>query len=319
MSREAFVQGRQQGWRTLETLLASLEDGRAEPRRAAELPELHRRCCHDLALVRERRYGLDLEERLNDMAVRGHAQLHRRAAPSGRRVASFFAAGFPRAVRRDGRLFALAALLLFGPAAAMGALTGVEPDALSALLSPEAVAEFEDMYSAPKPMPRGAESDLAAFGFYVWNNVSIAFRTFAGGVLACVGTAFFLVHNGLVLGGVAAHLTRHGMGTAFWSFVVGHAALELTGIVVAGQAGLKLGVAVIAPGRRRRSDALREAAHSSLPLVLGAATLLLAAAVVEAFWSAASGIGPITKVAVGTALWLLVAAYLSLGGLGREA
>ena len=42
------------------------------------------------------------------------------------------------------------------------------------------------------------------FGFYILNNVSIGFRSFAGGIIFGLGTIFFLVFNGLILGGVVA-------------------------------------------------------------------------------------------------------------------
>src|SRR3546814_8966695 len=61
----------------------------------------------------------------------------------------------------------------------------------------------------------------------------IGFRTFAGGLLAGVGSLLVLVFNGVMFGTVAAHLQGIGHGGPFWRFVVGHAAPELSAIVVA--------------------------------------------------------------------------------------
>src|SRR3546814_6586755 len=69
----------------------------------------------------------------------------------------------------------------------------------------------------------------------------IGFRTFAGGLLAGVGSLLVLVFNGVMFGTVAAHLQGIGHGGPFWRFVVGHAAPELSALVVAGTAGLRLG------------------------------------------------------------------------------
>ena len=48
-------------------------------------------------------------------------------------------------------------------------------------------------------------------GFYVWNNVGIAFRCFATGALFGLGSVFYLVYNGLVLGTIEGHLWARGM------------------------------------------------------------------------------------------------------------
>ena len=318
MNRESFERRHAEQWARLAALLDDLDARRADSRRAAELPALHRRCCHHLALARARHLGADLEERLNALALRGHQRLYREQGTDAGRIADFLLRGFPRLVRKEARLFWLATLLFYGPMLAMGALTWHEPEAIYSLLDAGTVRRFEEMYAgAPGgDGERGADADFMMFGHYVQNNVSIAFRTFAGGLLAGAGTVFILTTNGLIIGGIGAHLTATGRGEAFWSFVVTHGAFELTAIVIAGVAGLRLGLALIAPGRLRRSQALREAGRRALPLVLGVAALLLVAAFVEAFWSSARWAGPALKAWVGATAWLAVAVYL--GTFGRE-
>src|SRR3546814_5030348 len=93
--------------------------------------------------------------------------------------------------------------------------------------------------------------------------------TFAGGLLAGVGSLLVLVFNGVMFGTVAAHLQGIGHGGPFWRFVVGHAAPELSAIVVAGTAGLRLGLGLVAPGRRRRIDALVEGGRIGGKLCIG--------------------------------------------------
>ncbi|WP_428496433.1 stage II sporulation protein M [Pseudomonas chlororaphis] len=69
---------------------------------------------------------------------------------------------------------------------------------------------------------------------------------------------------------MAGHLTQIGYGATFWSFVVGHSAFELSAIALAGAAGLKMGWALIAPGRLPRGEALLLAARTSVQLICGA-------------------------------------------------
>ena len=70
--------------------------------------------------------------------------------------------------------------------------------------------------------------------------------------------------NGLLLGAIAGLLVTRGDSERFFSFVVTHSAFELTAIVLSGAAGLKLGHAVLAPGRLTRTQALMRAARDDL-------------------------------------------------------
>jgi uncharacterized membrane protein SpoIIM required for sporulation len=160
---------------------------------------------------------------------------------------------------------------------------------------------------------READSSLMMFGFYIWNNIRIGFQTFAGGLLFGVGSIWFLGANGVVIGAVAGYLTQIGYSETFWSFVAGHSSLELTAIAIAGAAGLRLGMAVIAPGNVSRRAALVAAARPAVRLMYGAAAMFLGAAFVEAFWSPLTEIDFQIKILVGIAGWAILLAYFPAG------
>ena len=152
------------------------------------------------------------------------------------------------------------------------------------------------------------------FGFYIKNNIGIGFQTFASGIAFGVGTLFFLIYNGASIGTVAGYLGQFGYGETFFSFVIGHGAFELTAIVIAGAAGLKLGIALLAPGRKHRLRSLADAARVSVRLTYGAALMLLTAAFIEAYWSSSAAISAPVKFAVGAVLWSAVIVYFIAGG-----
>ena len=105
----------------------------------------------------------------------------------------------------------------------------------------------------------------------------------------------------------------------FWSFVIGHGAFELTAVTFAGAAGLKLGWALLAPGRLSRGEALRQAAAKAIQLVAGVILLLLVAAFVEGYWSSLTRFPATVKYGVGAALCLLVGSYFLFAGRQRHA
>src|SRR6185436_653883 len=94
---------------------------------------------------------------------------------------------------------------------------------------------------------------------------------------------------------------------------------ELTAIVMSGAAGLRIGHALLAPGRRTRLAALRHASADAIVVMYGVIAFLLIAAAVEAFWSSARWVAPEVKYGVGAACWALVIAYLGWQGRPRAA
>jgi uncharacterized membrane protein SpoIIM required for sporulation len=329
MKQAQFVARHEREWEALAQWL----DARAASPRAArasrgwqglrdeDMPARYRRLCQQLALARRRGYSPEVTARLQALMQRGHDALYRPPPPRWRRVLQFLLADFPRLVRAQrGCLWASAALFA---ASMVGMYFAVRwrPELVHSLFDPRQLAQFESMYDPAAPsakLGRDSGGDLAMFGYYIANNVGIGFRTFASGLLAGVGSLAALAFNGVVFGAVAAHLQGIGHGGPFWRFVAGHSAPELTAIVVAGAAGLRLGLDLLAPGRRSRVDALIEGGKVGGKLCLGVFAMLLFAAFVEAFWSSIGWIPAPVKFAVGGALWVLVLGWLGFAGRVRD-
>ncbi len=328
MRQEQFIQRHQQEWADFEQWL----DARAaKPRRARvttgwrglqdeAVPAAYRRLCQQLGLARRRGYSPQLCARLQTLMQRGHAVMYRPPLPRWQRVFEFLLADFPALVRAE-RGVMLASLLLFGlPLVLSFVAVQLRPELIHTLMGPPQVAELEAMYSkAAEKLGRDSGSDLAMFGYYIFNNISIGLRTYASGLLAGVGPVLAIVFNGLMIGAVAGHLQAVGLGDPFWRFVAGHSAFELTAIVIAGGAGLRLGLALLVPGRRRRVDALVEDGRRGALLCLGVFVMLLLAAFIEAYWSSISTLPAMVKYTVAGLLWTGVGLWLWRGGRDRDA
>ena len=277
-------------------------------------PAAYREVCHHLALARARRYGLGLQTRLNQLALEGHRVLYRERPSWWRQFGHFLDVELPRAVRAHWRYMAVSAVCLLGPMVLLVWLMQDRPGLIYSIADGNTVMSIERMYADDRELlgEREADSNFLMFGFYIYNNVGIGFRTFAGGLLFGIGTLFFLIYNGVFIGGVSGYLNTMPYRENFWSFVVGHGAFELTAIVMFGAAGLRLGMALLAPGRRRRWHSVRDAGRTVLPVVVGATVFMLIAAFVEAYWSSQTWPGFAAKYAVGGVLWFAVLAYLFL-------
>jgi len=166
--------------------------------------------------------------------------------------------------------------------------------------------------------PRDVSSDADMFGYYVYNNVSIAFRTFAGGILAGIGSLVILCFNGAFLGIVAGHIINAGFTGTFFPFVIGHSSFELNAIVLAAQGGLLLGYRLFFTGGLSRAASLRLAGKTALPIITGAGLMLLLAACIEAFWSSRHDFPVVMRYAAGIVGWVLVIFYFIFAGRDRK-
>ena len=142
----------------------------------------------------------------------------------------------------------------------------------------------------------------------------MAFQCFAGGLFAGLGSLFFLMYNGAFSGALAGFLSARGLGPTFFSFVVTHSAFELIAIVLSGAAGLKIGSALLAPGRLSRTQSLMTATRESAILLYGVTVLLFVAAMIEAFWSSAPWLPHTAKYASGAVSWAAVVGYVTYRG-----
>lgn len=310
-------------WQALEQLLDQLEASRRPPGAdAAAAARAYRRVCEHLALAQSRGYPLHLSERLDALAQRAHRLIYRRPTRALHDLRQLAFHRFPNTLRAHGRYLLVATLVFTLPLLALLVACWLEPSMALTVLSAEHLSEFDEMYGDgrnPIGRDRSADTDWMMFGFYIRNNISVAFQCFATGLAAGLGSLFFMAYNGALAGAVGGYLQAHGLGHNFWPFVATHSAFELTAIVIAGAAGLRLGHALLAPGRLTRRAALRAAAADGAVLVGGAALMLMGAAVLEAFWSSARWVPVPAKLALAALCWAGVAAYCSLAGRGQDA
>ena len=318
MIKQDFMDERRARWTRLENVLERLESRRVKTVEQHELDEfvhLYRMACSDLARARSEELGDDVESYLNSIVARGHKQFRPPSSPDRRKLLRFFTQRFPRSVRRLKWYMITAALLFVVPTVLSAVAVANDPDVAYSLTDPAQLEMLTEAYAEGHEGGRSEDDDSAMAGFYVFNNVGVAFRCFATGVFFGLGSIFFLVLNGVMGGAVGAFICVAGYWESFLSFVVGHGAFELTAIVLSGGTGLRLGMILVNPGPWRRMDALKVHAREMIDVVLGSGAMLLVAAALEGFWSP-SAAPPTIKFAVGGALWLLVFTYLIAVGRG---
>lgn len=316
--QDVFVAQRQAEWRELDMLLGQEKalyshDGATISRIAS----LYRALCNDLVRCKSARYSPDLSGYLNGIAGRAHSALYGARPIRAFGVSALVLREFPAALRKNWRFFLLATALFVIPWIVGQAATMAEPSFAKQVLPASMLEHMARSYSTGFEDGRAFGGDSAMAGHYVQNNVGIAFRCFATGILFGLGSVFFLVYNGLTIGTVTGWVWNAGHGGNILTFMCGHAPFELTAILIAGAAGMRMGYALVATGGRTRLGSLRASAREIGALIVGAAVMLVIAAAIEGFWSPSS-LPPVVKWIASGVFTLGVAAFLLFAGRDRS-
>jgi uncharacterized membrane protein SpoIIM required for sporulation len=306
---EDFIGSRSGAWNELRALVDKA--GRRPQRLGADgvlrLGELYRAAAADLAFAR-RRFPRDPATISLERLV-GRARHLVYQAPARREaVLDWVRRGYWQSVATRKRELAIAALITFGVAALAAVWAYRDPGAAGGL-----VPGAYDSVTRPRPhganlgLPLSTRTEFATEIFT--NNIRVTFLAFAAGVLVGVGTAILLLYNGIVLGTVGGLAAGSGNGRVFFELVTAHGLLELSCIVVCGAAGMRMGWAVVEPGRRTRPQALGDEARDAIKVVLGTAPWLVVAGLIEGFLTPA-GLGLPAVLGIGIAAagtyWTLV-------------
>ena len=289
----------------LDALLGRGSKLRKDPDAIRRLSELYRATAADLAIARRRMPGDPLVVGLERRVVSARQRLAGldRARP---RIIHFLTTGYWQRVRERPRILLVAFLFLMVPWMLASIWATHEP-AKAAGLVPGGAQSVTSRDRADFGLSADEKAQTSAAIFT--NNIRVTFLAFALGIAAGVGALALLGYQGVVLGatfGLAIHV---GNGEALFEFVFPHGILELSCIIVAGAAGMRMGWAIVAPGYRTRAEAVRAEAAGAIEMIAGTALVLVGCGIVEGSLST-SGIGLIPAIAVGVFLgagfWSLV-------------
>jgi len=281
-----FIARREPGWEALEALLVRADRGGLAALARDDVRELalrYRAATADLAAARSRAYSHELRAYLNRLTARAYALVYAGSAANGwTRIATFACETFPREIRRSGAIIAATSALFIVAWIVAYVFVARTPTNAYAFLPDTAIPVItKSLHDSNFGFDRSQAPAVSSM--IITNNIRTAMLAFAGGMTLGILTLWVILTNGLMVGGLGALFASKGFGTDFWATIAPHGVIELTSIQIAGGAGLLLAQAIVAPGRLRRADALRENARRAGVLMIGVAGLLVVAGTIEGF------------------------------------
>lgn len=277
-----YVQGNRERWDRLHELLEmkkrSFEDLR-------EMGVLYQRATDDLSYCQTRYPGSDVASYLNHLVRKCHTVLFRPESARLRKIFSFFTERFPELIF-ELRYSMLAACAVFAVSIAVSFFMVKQNVVLGEIFLPERMYEMAvrdlELRQQFSNFDRIPEEMRTAISLYIWfNNSMVSLYCFVLGITLGLGTVFILVRNGFILGALLAVYYMNGQVLDFFSIIMVHGSLELPAIVIAGGAGLSIGLSLINPGRIGRAAALKESAARALLVLAGVVAILLLAGLIE--------------------------------------
>ena len=287
-----FLENERPVWAELEATLDRIE---LQATRRMSLEELRRfhllyeRTSADLARLTTFSAEPETRRYLESLVARAYGEIHETRSRQTRFSLEWFWRTLPRTFRRHVRAFYMSVAITLAGCAFGGLALALDPSAKPVLMPfphllqdpAQRVAEEE---RATSDRLAGHKTSFSAF--LMTHNTRISILTLALGMTWGIGTIIMLFFNGVMLGAVSVDYIRAGQTKFLLGWLLPHGVIEIPAILIAGQAGLLLALALIGWGQRIPLRArLRKVSRDVVTLIFGVGLLLIWAGFIEAFLS----------------------------------
>ena len=325
---QRFITAGRPFWTELERMLDRLE---TEPDLRMPLPQLqlfhqlYERTAADLAKITTLSSEPETRRYLENLVARAYGEIHE-TREKQRRIfpLQWFSQTLPQTFRRHVRAFYLSVAITVAGCAFGGFATAFDPDSRHVTmpfghdqLRPSERVEHEE--NRTEDRLAGYKSSFSAY--LMTHNIKVSVFTLALGMTWGVGTIIMLFYNGVILGAISVDYIADGQTKFLLGWLMPHGVVEIPAILIAGQAGLMLALALIGRGSRASlRTRLREISGDIVTLIFGVGVLLVWAGFVEAFLSQYHEpvIPYAAKIVFGAVELILLSLFLAKSGTGKK-
>lgn len=309
MREPAFLRQNKDKWLEYEQSLSQRGWSQMDP---DHLANLYVQLTDDLAYARTFYPRSKVVKYLNGLAARTHLAIYKNKKQSQNRLFAFWQYELPLIMRRCHRHL-LYAFLFFSLFMVLGIFNALNDQEFLGIILGEGYVNMT-INNIESGDPMGVykgEAPLPMFLRIAYNNIQVAFKAFVFGFLLSAGTVWVLFRNGVMVGAFMTLFHIHNrLGEALPVIYI-HGTLELSAIVIAGAAGLRLGHSIIFPSTLSRKKSVQEAAKDGIKIMMGLIPVFIAAAFLEGFVTRLTEWPLIAKLLIiGVSLWFILWYYV---------
>ena len=321
---QKFIASERPYWTELERVLTKLETDasfKLNLEDAKRFHYLYERTSADLGKIETFASEPELRRYLESIIARASGEIHETREKAHRvRPLQWLLQTFPQTFRRNIRAFSLSVAITIVGCIFGGGIVAFDRESKSIIMPfehllgdpSERVAKEE---RATRDRLEGSKSTFSAY--LMTHNTQVSISTMALGLTWGIGTIVMLFYNGIIMGAVAVDYVLAGQSKFLVGWLLPHGSFEIPAILIAGQAGLMLGGAIIGWGKRvSLRTRLREVSRDLTTLIFGVGLMLIWAGFIESFLSQYhEPVVPYSaKIAFGVIELTLLAFYLGRSG-----
>lgn len=249
-----------------------------------KIAELFIQVTDDLSYARTQYPDSRTVKYLNALAGKVHTEIYKNKREDKNRFLLFWKQEVPEVMGETQKpLFY--AFIIFVVAGIIGVVSAYFDDTFVRLILGDGYVNMtmENIKSGNPTKVYAGESESMMFFSITWNNIMVSFRVFVFGVLASLGTGFYLFYNGLMVGTFIMFFATEQQLSQALPVIMLHGTIELSSIVIAAAAGFTMGNSLLFPGTYDRLTSFKMGALKGLKIVMGLVPFFILAGFIESF------------------------------------
>jgi uncharacterized membrane protein SpoIIM required for sporulation len=293
MREAAFIKQNIERWQQYEKLLSN---GVITPEKKSEI---FIQLTDDLSFALTQYPNSETTQYLNTLTTKIHQQIYKNKKEEKKRFITFWTLELPQLFLTLRRPLLYSFLITF-IATSIGALSTLGDDSFTRLVMGDAYVNMtmENIKHGDPTGVYGKGEQLDMFFAITFNNIRVSFAAFAAGILCSLGTGYLLFQNGVMLGSFFALFYQEKLLLDSVLVVMLHGTLEISAIIIAGGAGLRMGNSILFPGTYSRMESFKMGAKDGLKVVMGLMPVFVMAGFIESFITRYSNMPLVLKILI---------------------
>jgi len=278
MKESLFIKQNKQKWKDLEKHLAS------DQKDPDKLSDLYIQISDDLSYARTFYPNRSVRLYLNNLAQQVYSNIYKSRRSRWSDFVFFWKEELPKIVWDSKKELSIS-FFVFILAVSIGVFSAIQdPGFVRVILGDEYVDMTLQNIKNGDPMAvYKASKNTDMFMGITLNNVRIDFMTFASGLFLGIGSILIMFYNGIMVGVFQFFFVQQDLFIESALTIWLHGTLEMSGMVLAGAAGIRLGSGLVFPGSYSRLQAFQRSAMNGFKLLMGTVPITIFAAIIESF------------------------------------